>query len=100
MDKVRFVPLSLLLLYTIKMLSMNSSLSDALTIFVLGGVSVLYEWKLQNKRLITLEQTVSEQLEELQTTVNDKTKEINEIRTYVSSLKLGMIKNSNLGVKT
>lgn len=79
---------------------MSSSLSDALIVLVLGAVSVLYEWKLRDKRLRALEEDLSKKLEKIELTLTDKTKDIGELRTYISGLKLGILKNPSLGVRS
>lgn len=85
MDKIKFIPLAISSLFGLKLLVLGGNLESACILAVLGGISAFYEFKVQNKKIKDLE----EKVESYNKTMEEKAKEIESLKTHVSSIKLG-----------
>lgn len=85
MDNIKYIPLSLFVLFSGKALLVGvSSLESAAALLILGGIAAFYEFKSQDKALVALKK----QIEEQNKLIEENKKELNEVKTHVASFKL------------
>lgn len=89
MDKLsRFFPACLLSIYCIKTLVFNATPWDALIIVGLVSLAILAEKRVQDKQF----QRITEQLAQLENTLQENIKDTEQVRTHVSGMKLSQAK--------
>ncbi len=85
MDKhLKLVPLVFFSALSIKLIATGISISDAPVLLILALCSIYYEFKIENKKLTAFEAKISKLEEHLQA----RSKEIDEIKTSISSVRL------------
>lgn len=94
--KVKYLPLLLFAIYSIKLLVLGASLVDAPILLIMGLISSVYEIKSQSKLLSNLRKDVGD----LQKHKEETDKLISEVKTHISGIKLGQnIRGSTLGAR-
>lgn len=83
---IRYLPLSLFVLYSAKSLILgNASLGEASILLILGGISFLYEKYSNDNHLKQIE----DKLEAHNKEFLEVAKHINEMKSHIASVKLG-----------
>jgi hypothetical protein len=86
MDKImKYIPLALFLIGTLKGLAFQFSWIDAAVVLVLGTLSFFYKKELQDTKVLELEK----QVQELSKNYSNLNSEFESTRSYISSIKLG-----------
>ena len=88
MNNIKYLPLSLFVLYSAKLLILGGSYVDAPLLLILGTVAAFYEFKSQDKKLAEMEQKLER--------INLLEKDHENLKTHVSGLKLGQTYNRNI----
>lgn len=84
MEKIKYIPLGLFIAFCLKIAVLGPSLTESLCLLILGAVAVTYEYKSNSKEIKGLE----DKLSALSTRADSKDKEIDELKSYVSSMKM------------
>lgn len=92
MDNIRYLPLALFSIFSIKVIAFGASVESSAALLVIGALSAFYEYKSQDKKLKKLE----EQFKELQEIQEIKAKEVDDLRNHLLGLKFAnQLKPSN-----
>lgn len=92
--KIKYVPLGLFCVSVLKVLIVGATYVDAPVLLILACLAAVYETKSQLKVIKALEDKVAE----LQNQINDGSKSISEIKTFVGGIKLGQnIRTTQVG---
>ena len=90
----RLLPLALFCVFSLKILVVGASVTDAAVLFVLGTISAYYEHKNVHSKVEVFEK----KLKEHELLLDQKSKEIEEVKSLLSSLKLAQqFKMNNRG---
>lgn len=92
MEYIKYVPLILFSAFAIKALVVGATLIDAPILLVLGAIAAFYEYKAQEKKISLLQK----RCDTIDTYLTTLTKNDEEIKTYISGLKLGQVKTNNV----
>ena len=85
MDKIKYVPLVLLVLFSGKVfLSGSFSFESSLCLFVLGLIASYYEFKSQDRVISEFKKVLEEQSK----LIEENKKELAEVKNHMSSFKL------------
>lgn len=95
MDYIKRTPLVLLSIYFIKILVWSPTLVDGLALAILAGLSAYYETVHQSRKIQTLAQRTSD----LEAQLAELKKENQEVKSYVTSMKLGQQMRFSPGVR-
>ena len=90
MSYTKYVPLALFSAFALKALVTGTSLETVICLGVLGFVSFLYELFIQNSTI----KKFQEELSEMKKQDDFSKKELEQIKAYMSSLKLNGIRSS------
>lgn len=82
---VKFLPLGLFCAFSLKLMILGAQLTDSIVLLVLAGYSAYHEFKSVDKKITQFEQ----QLKEQQALMQEKAKEIEDVRALVGGIKLG-----------
>lgn len=89
MLKTKYVPLALFVAFFVKVLILKEiSLVESSILLILAGAAALYEYKSNDKKLQELDLKLEATKKELQSNLDQHTKELKEFNTYISSLKV------------
>lgn len=92
MEKItKFLPLGLFCAFSLKLMILGAQLTDSLVLLVLAGYSAYHEFKSVDKKIIQFEQ----QLKEQNALMQEKAKEIEDVRALVGGIKLGQQLRNN-----
>jgi hypothetical protein len=89
--KTKYIPLLLIIAFSLKALFIGITWELAAVLFVLGSVLVLLENKVENKNLELLKQELKElrsQITIKEAKEQEKSKELDDIKTAMSAIKL------------
>lgn len=87
---LKYIPLGMFFAFGIKTLLTSATLTDAALLLVLGGVAGYYEWKSQTKATALLHARCNE----IDKHLNDFKKTQDEMKGYISGLKLAQASRS------
>jgi len=86
MEKLtKFLPLGLFCAFSLKLMILGAQLTDSLVLLVLAGYSAYHEFKSVDNRIKQFEV----QLKEQNVLMQEKAKEIEDVRALVGGIKLG-----------
>lgn len=91
---VKYLPLALFLLFSLKLLVKGAELSDAPALLILAASACFYEFKSQYRKITELETKVKE----IHTISEETRRYAEEARNYVSASKLGGTMRSTNGI--
>lgn len=92
MEKItKFLPLGLFCAFSLKLMVLGAQLTDSLVLLVLAGYSAYHEFKSVDKKIAQFEQ----QLKEQSTLMQEKAKEIEDVKALVGGIKLGQQLRNN-----
>jgi hypothetical protein len=93
MEKIKHIPLILFTILTTKLVVMPASVSDALVLAIIGGLTAFYEFKIQNKQSDETRLILEKQSE----TILALAKELAELRSAMSAVKVAQgMRNPNV----
>lgn len=90
MEYLRYIPMGLLTICLGKLLIMGFAFADAPVIISLAALTGFFEFKLENKKFVELET----KLKEISEKIDHKNKEIDEVKNYVSGIKMAQSRPS------
>lgn len=92
MEKLtKVLPLGLFCAFSLKLMLVGAQLTDSLVLFVLAGYSAYHQFKTVDGDIRRFEQKLNEQ----EKIISEKSKEIEDVKALLSSVKLGQqLRNS------
>lgn len=92
MEKLaKFLPLGLFCAFSLKLMILGAQLTDSIVLLVLAGYSAYHEFKSVDGRIKQFEA----QLKEQHILMQEKAKEIEDVRALVGGIKLGQQLRNN-----
>jgi uncharacterized protein YlxW (UPF0749 family) len=90
MERLRHFPAVLFCAFAVKMLVTGAQLVDASALLICATTFIAIEFNLRSKKDIAFEK----QIKELQDSITENNKQVEQLKTHVSGLKLGTMKMS------
>jgi hypothetical protein len=81
--KMKYIPLSLFLAYTGKLLAFGTGYQDAPVLLVLGALAAIFQWK-SDQRIEQLQASIKA----MEDNLVKNNKEMGELRSYISGSKI------------
>lgn len=81
----KYIPLGLFLLFSLKSLFVGLTYESCLGILILGSIASFFEYKVNEKRI----EELSLEIKELGKKIEERSEDLNDIKTHIASVKLG-----------